>query len=421
MTNLKKLRVADYQPASMKIFNATRKMMQTIGLGKIDFDEENLLHKATESLGLYDFGDDSFRENLGLWLKTIEMRKFHPAGKLGAYREIISILENRLNAEALFKRYPEILERKIVAPIVIMGFARSGTTRLHRMLGTDPQFAHLNGWEAIFPVPWKVSMEAKDRGEIDPRMEYAEKICQDWNQTFGGVHSIVAMEAEEESHLLMQSFCPTFGFCVEEDVIFRNVSEIGSYEYMAKLLKLVSWWRGGDPSKPWVLKAPMHMYHLDSLMHVFPDAKLIFIHRDPIKLVSSTASLSWQVMTRDTNQLDSIKIGQIVINEIDKLHRKVVNVRDTQAQKNQQLDVLYADMNEDWRGVMHQIYEFIGTDFTDATEGLMANWLAESKKKWYGGHTHHLENFGLDAQTVDQKLHHYRERFNIPYEVKKPA
>jgi hypothetical protein len=419
MTDLKKLRVADYQSTNMRVFNTSRKIMQAIGLGKIDFDEKKLLNKTTESLGLYDFGDEAFRENMRLWLKTIEMRKFHPAGKLAAYREIIFILENRLRAEALFKKYPEILERKIVAPIVILGFARSGTTRLHRMLGTDSRFAHLNGWEAIFPVPWKVSMEAKDRGEIDPRIKYAEKICHDWNQAFGAVHLMVAMEAEEEINLLMQSFCPPFGFCLEEDVIFRNLSEIGSYEYMVKLLKLASWWRGDDASKQWVLKAPMHMHYLDSLMHVFPDAKLIFMHRDPIKLVSSMASLSWQFMAHSTNQLDPFNVGQRVVTEIDKLCHKVASVRDMLVQKNQQFDVLYADMNEDWRNVIRQIYEFIGVKFTDATKLSMARWLEESEKKRYGGHYHHLENFGLDAQTVDRKLHHYRECFNIPYEGKK--
>src|SRR3546814_12855747 len=69
-----------------------------------------------------------------------------------------------------------------------------------------------------------------------------------------------------------------------------------AYAHMADLLRLTGWLRGEDPAKPWLLKTPQHMLDLPALLRVFPDARIIFTHRDPAAVVGSSCSLAWHQM-----------------------------------------------------------------------------------------------------------------------------
>jgi hypothetical protein len=414
------LRIKDYQPIRMRVFNTYVRALNALNKKKrLKFDEDHLIQTAQQQLGLHDFGDESFRENMRLWLKTIERQNLHPAGKLSAYKKALYVLHSRLGAQAWFSKYPEILERDIAAPIIIMGFARSGTTRLHRVLASDPRLVHLKGWEAVYPVPWKKSAEAKKNGMPDPRISKADAILRILNQHFGKIHPVNAMEPEEGNTLLMQGFLPMFSFLDENGRPIRDKSEVDAYEDFKRLLKLISWWRGDDPSKPWVLKTPVHMRHIDSLMQVFPNAKLIYIHRDPIKVVSSMSSLLWHYSAHETDHLEPQRCAQIVVGEMNYLYQKMIKVRETLIPKDQQLDILYADMNRDLHQVMAKIYDFIGLEYSEEVRQLQSKWM-ESKNKNWRGQEHRLEDFGTDAKAVDEALLHYRERFNIPYEGKQP-
>jgi hypothetical protein len=420
MMGQRPLRIGDYQPIRMKIFNAKERVLVALGKKRLNFSEEHLIQTACRRLGLHDFGDESFRRNMRLWLQTLERRDLHPAGRLTAHKLALHVLHNRLGAQEWFRKYPEILERSIAAPIIIMGFARSGTTRLHRVLASDSRLIHLRGWEAVFPVPWKASVDSTKNGAPDPRIKEADMYLRRWNQNFGKIHPVSAMEPEEENNFLMHGFLPTFSFLDENKNPIRSASEVEAYEHMKRLLKLISWWRNDDPSKPWVLKAPMHMSHIDSLMQVFPNARLIFIHRDPIKVASSQASLYWHFRAHETNHLDPRSCAQVVLREMNYQYQKMVQARETIIPKNQQLDILYADMNRDWHQVMSKIYEFIGLEYSSEARRQQSEWMESKNKNWQGA-KHRLEDFGADAKTVDEALLDYRERFNIPYEGIRPV
>ena len=65
---------------------------------------------------------------------------------------ILGLLKNRLLIEDLIQRHPEILDQRIVAPIIVCGLPRTGTTHLHNLMSADPALRSLPYWESLEPV-----------------------------------------------------------------------------------------------------------------------------------------------------------------------------------------------------------------------------------------------------------------------------
>ncbi len=412
-----------YHRAAIRILNRAGRALQAMGLANIDLDEEALLQAARKVTGLHDFGDDSFRANLRLMLKIEEAGGLNLFGRICCRQQLVTFLKNRLLAQDLFKRYPQILEQKIADPVVIVGPLRSGTTRLHRMLAADCRFRHLKLWETGNPAPWPESHRAQANGKADPRITSVErgiKLLHWLNETFFTVHPLGAREPDEEIGLLNHSFYGTpmsFGWLKSADEQYMKKSQIVAYEYMAKLLKLISWWRGDDANKPWVLKAPLHMRSLDALIQVFPNARLLFTHRDLIKVAGSTCSLVWNTAAiGTTDSLDPAMLGRQVLDHLDIALRKMLASREMTVPKGQQFDVLYSDMNRDWQAVVRRAYDFIGMEFTDDAEQAMIAWLTKSSGDKHHLHRYSLEDFGLTPGEVESRFSYYRQRFAIPYE-----
>ena len=97
---------------------------------------------------------------------------FNGAGVLQQHAFLMGLLKNRLLIEDLLRRHPEILEQQIVAPIVICGLPRTGTTHLHNLMSADPALRSLPYWESLEPV--LAERERPAPGEPDPRRERTE-------------------------------------------------------------------------------------------------------------------------------------------------------------------------------------------------------------------------------------------------------
>jgi len=409
-----------YHRWPMRIANGLLRGLELVGIGRADLGEESLLRAAREATGLECFGDESFLVPMRVVLRGLEEEAdLNPIGRHLARQSLVRILKHRLWAEDLFTRHPEILEREIAPPLVVVGLARSGTTRLHRLLASDPRFLHLEAWESVNPVPWPESFGAGP----DPRIANIEqglKVVLYLSPQIATVHPLGAREVEEEVGLIEHAFSsqlfevihrlPTFARWLTEN------DQTPAYEYMLKLLKLIEWFRDDAPGRTWVLKTPQYMQDLDSLMRVLPGSRLVCIHRDPLKAVGSACSMAWNSLVRDSNSIDPLWVGSEWFEKTESMLRKTLRVRDEMVPAEQQLDILYADMNRDWRAVMRRIYAFAGLEFDAGAERAMQDWFARNAQHKHGAHNYRLEDFGLDPAEVDARLAFYRERFAIPYE-----
>lgn len=415
-----------YQRLPIRILNGLLRGLNQLGIAKIDLSPESVIIEAKKQTGLNDFGENRFQEPLSLLTHALETEaNLNPTGRFINRMSMIRILKHRLWVEDLLTKHPEILERKISAPIVIVGLARSGTTRLHRLIASDPQFAHLKAWETVNPVPFPESYEAKSKSSFDPRItniEQALKAILYLSPQIAAVHPLGAHEVEEEIGLLQHAFSSQI-FEIQATIPsfaewLMTTDQIYAYEYMLVLMKIIGWFRGDPEEKRWVLKTPQHMQDLDALLQVFPDAKLICSHRDPIKAVGSACSMTWNAIVRDSDNIDPLWVGREWFRKTERMLKKTMRIREEMATKENQYDVLYANINEDWKNEIQGIYDFLGLDLSDQAIHAMQTWRAKNAQHKHGKHKYSLADFGLNEKEVDQRLMFYRDTYKIPYENK---
>ena len=396
--------------------------LRGLGLARVSLEENSLISQARKESGLHDFGDEGFLEPMRQVLYGLQNESHtNAAGFFFARQNIVRLLKNRLYAQDCFKKHPDILERDLLPPMTVVGLARSGTTRTHRLLACDPQFVHLKTWEAILPAPYPDSFNAKS-AEEDPRykeIDYAMKVVDYMMPQMRAVHPLGTEEVEEEAGLIQHGF---------ETSLFTAMNTLpsyfdwyidrpcdDSYEYMVKLMKLISWFRKDDPSKPWILKTPEHMVNFAPLMRCFPDAKIVSTHRDPVSVLSSLTSMAWMALSRDYDDLDPAFIADQWKRFQDTSIRNYLSVRDSDLVAEEQIiDVMYQDLNVEWEPQVERIYDYFGLTLSDEARNAMSTWMLENKQNKHGRHGHDLANFGFDIDALEADFSLYRKRFDIP-------
>lgn len=428
MSTSSPLKATDYHRKPIRALNTVLRSASALGLARFSLQRDNLVAAARKSTGLWDFGDECFLDPMQRLIDALETEAdLNPLGRYMNRTNILRLLKHRLYAQDLLKRHPEILERTIADPVVVVGLARSGTTRLHRLLASDRRFLHLKSWETVFPVPYPECFAARDEGRTDPRITALDaglKAVMYLGPQIAAVHPLGTFAVEEEVGLLQHGFSsqifevqariPTFA-----EWLMTHDQHV-AYEYMVVLMKIVSWFRGDPQDKTWILKTPQHMQDLDALLHVFPNAKLVCSHRDPVKVVGSSCSMTWNGIVRDSDSVTPHYVGREWLSKTERMLQKTLRVRQESVAPQNQHDIQYADITADWESALQGVYDFLQLPFTAEAQSNMQNWLDSNQQHQHGAHKYSLTDFGLDAQDVDQRLMFYRQRFNIPYETKNP-
>lgn len=415
-----------YRPLGLRALNRLFPVAWRAGvLPDCDLEESTITELAVRSTRLGDFGDDSFaRSQLRILLPALrDEAALTPMGRVIAHGSILTTFRMRLWAEDLFKRHPEILDRPVPPPVVIVGQMRSGTTRLHRLLACDRRFAALKLYEAMAPVPGPASIDARERGRADPRIRYTRRafaFLNYINPEIARVHPTGATEVDEELGLLAMSFS---GSQLEAQWQIPSFARHGeatdqtpAYRYLRRMLQLIGWYRGHDPMVPFVLKSPQHMQDIRALLAVFPDARLIFTHRDPVKVVASGASLAWNQMVVQSDDVDPGWVGG------EWLHKTLLRTKIAEAQRlrlepGRCIDVRYADMEGDWRRSIAGIYDALGCPLDAATRSAMEAYATRAgRHHQHRSHRYAAADFGLDPVTIDATFAAYRMRYNVPHE-----
>ncbi|QMW22026.1 sulfotransferase family protein [Sandaracinobacteroides saxicola] len=408
-----------FRPRALKALNGTLPPLWANRLlPPPDLLEHSITAMATRRTGLSDFGDDLFfRKQLRILLASLaEEARLNPLGRMLAHGQLLKVMKERLWAQALFTRHPEILDIPLAPPIVIVGPMRSGTTRLHRLLAQDTRFTALTLYESMCPVPWPSS----ERRARDPRIAFTAKGLQfvNWvNPANAAVHPTGVHEVDEELGLLEASASGSQIEAQRRVPSFARYGEVTdqtpAYAHMKRLLQLRTWFRGIDPARPYVLKTPQHMQDLRALLNVFPDAKLVFTHRDPVKVVGSSASLAWNQMVVQSDDVCPYWVGQ------EWLHKTRLRIDVTAAVREtlpaaQVTDIHYESMERDWQGSLRTLYGWLGRELPPATLFAMQAWLVRAEREHpHRSHRYDLSDYGLCPHDIRDRFADYRESFDL--------
>jgi hypothetical protein len=411
-----------YQPEAFRAHNAKLRALTSQGRFDVPLDVDSILAQARAETGLHEPGDGAWRESMAVLLASYEDEAdLNPSGRERVRADLVKRLKHRLWAQDLFTSHPEILERQITAPVVVMGLGRSGTTRLHRMLASDPRLTSLQTWELQFPVPWPECFGKSP----DPRFAACEAWLEQYHARFPGrgrFHPFQVTGVDEEALLLQQTFssiCPQGAAMVPAYTswLLEN-DQTGQYGYMRNLMQLAAWYRGDPDDATWVLKAPQHMLHFPSLLAVFPDARLVWAHRDPLQVLRSVCAYVWNAVVQLSDSVQPHDVGpewaRITLESLHRAERDRPMVPD-----DRQIDVLFADVQTDWRAQFSRIYELIDLPFDEQTERAMTGWLATNRQEPGAAYNTDLEDFGIDPDQMADEIAFVRAAHGIPVEGKR--
>ena len=378
---------------------------------------EYVITAAKQRTGLSDFGDDSFRAPLKILLEAlVEQADLNEAGTQGQSARIIEILCQRLLVQNFFNKYPEILTEEILNPVVIVGLPRTGTTMLHRALGSDQRFYTSRWFETRFPSPptdWDFTGE-------DPRLSVAKAEIRgmlDANPDLAAMHPFDAEAADEEIMLLEQSFYSSVpeAFCNIPDYANWVDSHDNSpgYQYLYRVLQFLQWQkkRKGQGVRRWLLKAPHHVHHLDLLLETFPGAKIVQTHRDPLETMPSFTSLNYGLWKLNTDNPDAQAVADIWCTKFSRSMRRAIGVRDQHPDCF--LDVNYKDTTRNADGVLESIYKFIDMEFTDKAKASIEEWRDKNRRDDRAVHEYSLEQFGYTEDFLKAEFKEYRDRYGF--------
>ena len=402
------------------ILNALGKGLGDDGRSVISLDPDAILGAAKRNTGLDDFGeDDWFVEPLHSLCKALEEEaQLTLLGRLMARHEIQVLLQNRLGIEDTIKKNPQILDEEIVDPIFVCGLGRSGTTVLHELLSEDPAHRVPLLWEMWHSVP----PPETSTYTTDPRIGVADReinLPAEIDLDFSSMHVSGGDKPNECIFIFGLQFLGDF-FVGQYNVPSHAISTAAKdltpvYAYHKKVLQLLQW---KHPGERWVLKCPAHLGRLSFLFNVYPDARIVVTHRDPLRVISSMSSLTTHLKAMRSEAV--MTKGEIVAASFGEhyLLDRYMQLRDGMPDKaNQFLDLGYQDLMDDPLGAVETLYSHWGLRFSDEARRRMQAALDRNPQGLHGKHQYSFEDTGLDLAEERAKFAAYQARFDVPSEV----
>jgi hypothetical protein len=404
-----------YRPRFIAALNRLGKSLGALGVGKGPLDEAELMRAARTRTGLSEFGDERFREPLGVLIDSIEREAgLHTVGRLITKTRLIGALATRLRVHDYLAKHPEALARTLPPPIVIAGLQRTGTTMLHRLLACDPGLRSLLSWEALGPVPVRGPLLG-----VEPRFlqaKLSERALAYMAPAFFAIHPVEADAPEEDVLLLDYAFLSTTPEATMHVPSYarwlEHTDNTPAYEYVATLLKVMSHQRGPER---WILKTPHHLEYLDVLRKVFPGVRIVQTHRDPARTLASFCSMIWHGRGVFSDEVDAGAIGQHWSCKIGRMLERSLSVREATHDEGF-FDVSYYDLIKDPLPIVSRLYGELGLSFTPEVEGRMRKTREDNPQHKYGQHRYELADFGLSRDGVEPLFAKYRTRFGVRHE-----
>jgi hypothetical protein len=393
---------------SRNALNRVGGLLRRFGIRWPRLDAEEFMAAARRRTGLSDWGDDRFRQGLRAMVESFDRQdSAHTFGRLFFREFCIRLLASRLRVQDDLNRQPEIRAVPIHRPLFVTGLPRSGTTLLHRLLSQDPQARPLLFWETLEPSPPPGSARAR----TDRRIARARRSIRDLEALAPRLRAahLFEPEAAEECNLLFaQSFSAAilaYMFDVPGFIEWlRSLDRIENYRYFKAQLQLLSWKRPGDH---WVLKAPAHLFSLDAITTVFPDACLVVTHRDPLECIPSACSLAAAYREITCHHVDLIRLGAEVSEVLAVSVEWALQAR-ASADPTRFLDVSYPQLLADPIGVACSVYNHFGYTIEPSMEDRMRCWLTQNPQGKHGLHRYSLRQFGLQRSDLSNRFASYR-------------
>jgi hypothetical protein len=362
--------------------------------------------------GRRNFSDLSFVQPLNLLLKAYaEEADLSTFGRCAFRGDVQRCLANLLRLDMAEEECPGIRARPIRSPVFITGMPRSATSFLHQVLSLDPANAVPRCWQLIYPYPLRNRFLTFDPRKALVNLELQLFRCM--TPGLGELHDLSADEPQECTDITAQVF---------QSLRFESTHHIPSYQawidrhghrdaflFHRRFLRHLD---AQMPGRRWVLKSPDHVFALDAIRAVYPDARIVFLHRDPLSVIPSCVKLTERLHRPFTNHLDTQELGRQVSARLNQAADHMM------AAANRLPDILhlyYREVVAQPLEAVRTLYRHCGMELSKAAEQRMADFLARPRRR--AAPRYDFAMFGLDAGKLREGFSAYVRHFAVPMDA----
>jgi sulfotransferase family protein len=360
---------------------------------------DDILNAARTATDLAEPDEDSWREGLEILLR--DHAKANTLTERGwgiMTSRYVEALATRMRVDDYVRRNPQVTQAPVKRPVFILGMPRTGTTLVSNLLDADPATRSLLKWEAYNVTP----PAAPGTLRTDPRC-LAEKAKDEAilksNPKGAAQHFETGDGPTECVHLLAQDFkslmyavlspVPTY----HDWMLFCDMTP--AFAHRKRVFQIL---QSTNPGR-WVLKMPSDSLFIRTLFATFPDAKVIWTHRDPYATLASSISM------RANSQAIFNKEADIrYMRERFPLQLALHAARPLEMSRerpNDIIDLYYDDLVTDPLAQLKKVYAWLGDAWTEATELGMKRWLAENPQGRFGKHSYSLSQWELTKRDLE--------------------
>ncbi len=376
-----------------------------------------ILEQAIERAGgVSDFGGKQFHDSLRILVDSLnEEAQLNEIGEIIASERLLQHAVNRLLYINDRKKYPAIAKEKIEKPIFIVGMPRTGTTILHDIMAQDPRARAPMTWEVTFPSP----PPERETYLSDPRIAQCEATFPDIDAMIPGfkaMHPMGATLTQECVVMMADSLCsalmhnqfrvPSYQDYIDDHAPWEDV-----YDFHKQQLQHMQWKCKGDW---WVLKTGAHLWSLEHLLAQYPDARIVFTHRDPVKSMTSYASLTSLVRTMSQNNVDRVEIAEDWVPRLCKAMNHALDVREQGDYPQAKIyDMYFGDFVRDQFAEVKKIYEHFDMEITPEAAEAMKGFIKDNPKGKHGEHVYISDDYGINPDSVREQFSRYINKFEV--------
>jgi len=407
-------------PAVPRCLNFVGRQLARVGLRGASLAPDGVLEAARRKSGLDDFGDDDFREGLSRLTQSLEDdAHLTPLGRFIVRGELVAAMVRRMQIHDWHTRHPEIAQRPVTRPIIMMGQGRTGTTILHELLALDPANRVPLTWEVDNPSPPPESAHYLDDPRIDATqatLDRADSLIPDFKR----IHRMGARLPQECVRITANEFASMI-FAASWRVpsyvewLLHEADLAPVYAAHRRTLQLLQW---RCPGERWVLKSPGHLWHLEDMTRQYPDALLIQTHRDPVKVLSSLSSLEVVLRKMTSDDVDHADIAREWSRwNASGFERSVAFRESGGVPASQIVDVQFREFIRDPLAEVERIYRHFDLELTPDVAARIRAYVEANPSDRDGRHTHDFSETGLDLEAEREKVKRYQDYFGVESEI----
>ncbi|VWX50596.1 sulfotransferase [Novosphingobium sp. 9U] len=391
--------------------------MSNLDVNVARITREVVLDRTRVKADLSNIFEDSLGGRLDKLVNYLNEAALDAEGQSAAIETVSDLLSRRAHLLQDHIDHPEIGEEVIDSPIIVTGCPRSGTTLLNMLIGQHPDNRIPEWWETTRPSPPLGIMQPDDPRRADADQEVADLVRTDpsllLSHPYFDEGGAAAAECEAFGALNLQVMRRTLYFRVPAFLSIDLMDDpVEYYRFHKKLLQSLQW---RMPKRRWALKGVEHHVRLEALKTVYPDAKVVWVHRDPQKIFPSVFELNARLVEGTIGKpVDRKEVGarlmEVYGGQLD---------RATQSPLIGHPDIhhlLYADFAASPVAQIEAIYRKFDLPFDERASAAMTQWLERNKGDRHGKFSYSLEAFGLTPEALEERFGAYRQRFGIPVE-----